>query len=229
MKREISAVIKVGGSVLLDHVNSIKPLFHIVSEQCRHHRLIVVPGGGSLANEVRRMHKEYSLTDSTAHFMAILAIDQNAYMINQFLEGSRVVFDPSDARRTTKGHQVAILAPFRLMLNRDPLPHSWNVTSDSIAAYVAKTVKAEKLILLKDVDGMYTEDPKKTKDANLIEKVSASELIETMTKPTCIDKMLPKILRYSRVKAHIVNGLFPERLESILKGDPTRETLIMPV
>jgi aspartokinase-like uncharacterized kinase len=229
MKREISAVIKVGGSVLLDHADSVKPLFHTVSEQGRHHRLIVVAGGGSLANEVRRMHKEYNLTDSTAHFMAILAIDQNAYMINQFLEGSRVVFDPSDARRTTKGHQVAILAPFRLILNRDPLPHSWNVTSDSIAAYVAKTVKAEKLILLKDVDGVYTEDPKKTKGANLIEKVTASELIETMTKPTCIDKMLPKVLRYSRVKAHVVNGLFPERLESVLKGDSTRETLIMPV
>jgi len=229
MKREINAVIKVGGSVLLDHIDSVKSLFHTVSEQGRHLRLIVVPGGGSLANEVRRMDKEYNLTDSTAHFMAILAIDQNAYMINQFLEGSRVVFDPSDARRTTKGHQVAILAPFRLMLNRDPLPHSWNVTSDSIAAYIAKTVKAEKLILLKDVDGVYTEDPKKTKDANLIEKVTASELIDTMTKPTCIDKMLPKVLRYSRVKAHIVNGLFPERLESILRGEPTRETLIMPV
>jgi len=229
MKREINAVIKVGGNILLNHVDSIKPLFRTISEQGKFLRLIVVPGGGSLANEVRRMHKEYKLSDSTAHFMAILAIDQNAFMINQFLEGSKVVFDPSDARRTTKGHQVAILAPFRLMLNRDPLPHSWSVTSDSIAAYVAKTVKAEKLILLKDVDGIHTEDPKEVKDARLIEKVTAGELIETMTKPTCIDKMLPKVLRYSRVKAHIVNGLFPERLESILKGDPTRETLIMPV
>jgi hypothetical protein len=229
MKREISAVIKVGGSLFLDNFNSVKPLFQTICEQGRHHRLIVVPGGGSLADEVRRMHKEYDLADSTAHFMAILAIDQNAFMINQFMKGSRLVFDPSDARRTTKGHQVAILAPFRLMLNRDPLPKSWEVTSDSIAAYIAKTVKAEKLILLKDVDGVYTEDPRSTKDANLIERVTASDLINTMTKPTCIDKMLPKVLRYSRVKAHIVNGLFPERLESVLKGDPTRETLITPV
>jgi aspartokinase-like uncharacterized kinase len=115
------------------------------------------------------------------------------------------------------------------MFNRDPLPHSWNVTSDSIAGYIAKSIRAEKLILLKDVDGIYTDDPKKVNDANLIEKVTASELMETMTKPTCIDKMLPKVLRYSKIKAHIVNGLFPERLESILKGEPTRETLIMPI
>jgi aspartokinase-like uncharacterized kinase len=175
------------------------------------------------------MHKECNLSDFTAHLMAILAIDQNAFMINQFLEGSRVVFDLSDAKRTTKGHRVAVLAPFRLMFNRDPLPHSWNVTSDSIAGYIAKSIRAEKLILLKDVDGIYTDDPKKVNDANLIEKVTASELMETMTKPTCIDKMLPKVLRYSKIKAHIVNGLFPERLESILKGEPTRETLIMPI
>jgi hypothetical protein len=229
MKREISALIKVGGNILLNHIDSIKPLFHTIFEQGRHLRLIVIPGGGSLANEVRRMHKEYNLTDTTAHLMAMLAIDQNAFMINQFLEGSRVVFDPSDARRTTKGHRVAILAPFRLMLNRDPLPHSWNVTSDSIAAYIAKSVGAQKLILLKDVDGIYTEDPKKIGDASLVEKVTASELIETMTKPTCIDKMLPRVLRNSRIKAHVVNGLLPERLESILRGDPTRETLIIPI
>jgi aspartokinase-like uncharacterized kinase len=228
MKREISAVIKVGGNILLNHRDSIKPLFSTIFELGKNLRLIVTPGGGSLADEVRRMHKECNLSDSTAHFMAILAIDQNAFMINQFLEGSRVVFDLSDAKRTTKGHRVAVLAPFRLMFNRDPLPHSWNVTSDSIAGYIAKSVRAEKLILLKDVDGMYTDDPKKVNDASLIEKVTASELVETMTKPTCIDKMLPKVLRYSKIKAHIVNGLFPERLESILKGEPTRETLIMP-
>ena len=228
MKRDISAVIKVGGNILTDHFESINPLFKIIFEQGKFLRLIVVPGGGTLADEVRRMHSGYKLSDFTAHFMALLAMDQNAFMINQFLEGSRVVFDPSDARRTTKGHRVAILAPFRLMLNRDPLPHSWNVTSDSIAAYIAKTVRAEKLILLKDVDGIFTADPKKTQDSSLIERVTASELIETMTKPTCIDKMLPKVLRNSRVKAHVINGLFPERLESILKGVATRETLILP-
>jgi aspartokinase-like uncharacterized kinase len=228
MRREISAVIKVGGNILLNHSDSIKPLFSTIFELGKNLRVIVIPGGGSLANEVRRMHKECNLSDSTAHLMAILAMDQNAFMINQFLEGSRVVFDLSDAKRTTKGHRVAVLAPFRLMFNRDPLPHSWNVTSDSIAGYIAKSVRAEKLILLKDVDGICTDDPRKVNDASLIEKVTASELIETMTKPTCIDKMLPKVIRHSKFKTHIVNGLFPERLENILKGEPTRETIIVP-
>lgn len=84
------------------------------------------------------------------------------------------------------------------------------------------------VILLKDVDGLYTDDPKRVMDATLIEKTTANELIEKMTRPTCIDKMLPKILRNSRVRVHIVNGSFPERLENILKGEPTIETVILP-
>jgi aspartokinase-like uncharacterized kinase len=228
MKRVIEAVIKIGGNILVNHLGSAGPLFKTISELGRHHRLIVTPGGGSLADEVRRMYAKFNLSESTAHNMAILAIDQMAFMISQFLERSQIVFDPSDARRTTKGHQVAIIAPFRLMHNRDPLPHSWSVTSDSVAAYIARTMRAEKLILLKDVDGIYSDDPKKVKDATFVEKITASELIETMSKPTCIDKMVPKVLRNSKIRTHIVNGLYPDRLESILKGEPTRETLIRP-
>jgi len=228
VKRVIDAVVKIGGSVLLNCRDSIRPLFAKIAEVAKIFRLVATPGGGSFADEVRRIHKEFELSDTTVHWMAILAMDQNAFIINQFLEGSHVVSDVSDARRITKGHRVAILAPFRLMRNRDPLPHSWSVTSDSIAAYVAKSMRARMVILLKDVDGLYTDDPKRVMDATLIEKTTASELIEKMTRPTCIDKMLPKILRNSRVRVHIVNGSFPERLENILKGEPTIETVILP-
>jgi acetylglutamate kinase len=35
----------------------------------------------------------------------------------------------------------------------DPLPHSWDITSDSIAAFIAGALGAGELILLKPVDG----------------------------------------------------------------------------
>jgi aspartokinase-like uncharacterized kinase len=228
MKRDINAIIKIGGSVFANCRDSIQPLFKTISALGRNFRLVVTPGGGSFADEVRRVYKELNLSESTAHWMAILAINQMAFMINEFLEGSRVVFDVSDARRVTKGHRVPILAPFRLMFNRDPLPHTWDVTSDSIAAYIAKSMGARLLILVKDVDGIYTDDPKRVKDANLIERTTTSELIQNTNKPTCVDKMLPKVLKNTRVRTRIVNGSFPPRLESILKGEATWGTVIVP-
>jgi aspartokinase-like uncharacterized kinase len=228
MKRDIDAVIKIGGSVFAGCRGSVQPLFKSISALGRYFRLVVVPGGGSFADEVRETCKDFNLSDSTAHWMAILAVNQMAFMINQFLEGSRVVLDVSDARRATKGHRVPIFAPFRLMFNRDPLPHTWDVTSDTIAAYIAKSMRTRQLILLKDVDGLYSDDPKKVKDATFVEKTTASELIRNSGKPSCIDRMLPRVLKDSRVRTHIINASFPERLESILRGESTRETLVLP-
>jgi aspartokinase-like uncharacterized kinase len=44
---------------------------------------------------------------------------------------------------------VPVLAPSRWLREADPLPHSWDVTSDSIAAWVAGAVGARRLVLIK--------------------------------------------------------------------------------
>ncbi len=44
--------------------------------------------------------------------------------------------------------------------------------NDTLAAIVAKSIKADKLILLSDIDGLYTADPHKDPDARLIHRVS---------------------------------------------------------
>ncbi len=44
--------------------------------------------------------------------------------------------------------------------------------NDTLAAIVAKSVKADLLVLLSDIDGLYSADPHKNKDAKLIETVT---------------------------------------------------------
>ncbi len=46
-----------------------------------------------------------------------------------------------------------MLAPYRWLRAEDALPHSWDVTSDSIAAWVAARVGARRLVLIKPVAG----------------------------------------------------------------------------
>jgi aspartokinase-like uncharacterized kinase len=120
----------------------------------RRHWLVVVPGGGSLADEVRRVDRRFRLGDSTAHWMAILAMDQYGYLLAHLGPGAALV----RSRRELAPGRLNVLAPSAWLLRADPLPHSWDVTSDSIAAWIARSLRARRLMLVKHEDGFIAPD-----------------------------------------------------------------------
>jgi dihydroneopterin aldolase len=88
--------------------------------------------------------------------MAILAMDQYAHLIAGRLRGATLVAsrDEIEGARSRGGRgkgarKIPVLAPYRWLREADPLPHSWDVTSDSIAAWVAGELGARRLILVK--------------------------------------------------------------------------------
>jgi len=120
---------------------------------------------------------------------------------------------------------LPVFLPSNLLLSKDPLENSWDVTSDSIAVYIAGQLHISKVLLVTDVDGVYACDPKKHSDAKLIKRLSAKELL-TMNKRTSVDKFLPKLLLQLQIKCFVVNGLYPERVEAILDERDAVCTLI---
>ena len=72
-----------------------------------------------------------------------------AHVLAERLKGSAVIEDPRAVGMVLKAGHIPVLAPSRWMRKDDPLPHSWDVTSDSIAAWVAGEVAAPGLILIK--------------------------------------------------------------------------------
>ena len=111
------------------------------------------------------------------------------------------------------------------LFSEDPLENSWDVTSDSIAAYIAGQLRANRVILITDVNGIYTCDPKKFSEAKFISKLSAKELLK-MDKRTSVDRFLPKLLLKIQIECFVVNGFYPSRVESILDGRKTVCTII---
>jgi aspartokinase-like uncharacterized kinase len=89
------------------------------------------------------------LTDDTAHWMAILAMDQYAHLLAERLACGVVVRSVSEAGRAIERGSVPVLAPSQWLREADPLPHSWDVTSDSIAAWIAGMLQARHLVLVK--------------------------------------------------------------------------------
>lgn len=220
----MDAVIKIGGS-LAEDPERLRTLCTKLSEFAKKYAITVVPGGGKFADVVRDFDKRFTLSSGSAHRMAILGMDQFGLLLSQIIPNSCATYLLNDAKQLSEIGVVPIFLPSRLMFKENPLENSWIVTSDSIAAYVASRLRAAKVLLVTDVDGIFTKDPRKHADAVLIERLSAEELLK-LNKRTNVDSYLPKLLLESQVDCYVVNGNQPERVEAILAGQQAICTLI---
>ena len=152
------SVIKVGGALAaIPHaLNRVCAELTRVSQD---HRLLVVPGGGPFADAVREFERRVGTSSDAAHWMAILAMDQYAHVLASRIVGALLVEEPGAVAETVALGQAAVLAPSRWMRSADVLPHSWEATSDSIAAFVAGALDAARLILIKPTTTGETLDP----------------------------------------------------------------------
>ena len=144
----IETVVKLGGGVLA-HAEHVDQVLEVIAAAARERRLLVVPGGGPFADAVRNVDRRLHLSDDAAHWMAVLAMDQHAHLVASRLPAGVVVAQVSEIVAALDTGRVPVLAPSRWLRAADPLPHSWDVTSDSIAAWVAGAIGARRLILVK--------------------------------------------------------------------------------
>jgi aspartokinase-like uncharacterized kinase len=151
--RQRSAVIKIGGG-LLATAGALDRSARAVARAAEQHPLVVVPGGGPFAETVRRFDAAVGLASPTAHWMAILAQDQYAYVLAERIPAAALVWNPVTIAEAQQQGMVPILAPSRWMQAADVLPHSWDATSDSVAAFVAGAIDASVLVLVKPVGGI---------------------------------------------------------------------------
>jgi aspartokinase-like uncharacterized kinase len=144
----VELVVKLGGS-LLNRVEEFDRVLGVLADVGRARRLLIVPGGGPFADTVRAVDARVRLSDDAAHWMAILAMDQHAHLIAERLVHSVLVTSAAAIAQAQSSARIPVLAPYRWLRDADPLPHSWDVTSDSIAAWCAHAVGASQLVLIK--------------------------------------------------------------------------------
>ncbi|MBC7115359.1 MAG: hypothetical protein H5T47_07040 [Archaeoglobi archaeon] len=192
-------VVKIGGSLFREGRGIVRYLRDHAEEI--EEQIVLVPGGGIFADLVRSVE----IDDEAAHWMAILGMEQYGYYLSS---GIIPAFDDFSEER------IYMLLPYRLMKERDPLPHSWDVTSDSIGAWIARELSAE-YIRATNVDGILA-------GGRLVNEIRASELPEGAT-----DRFLPKFLEENGMRCAVVNGRYPERIIQAMRGIITG-TLITP-
>ena len=209
-------VVKIGGSLAMQP-NKLKDLCAKLGEASKRHKLIVVPGGGEFADMVRMYDKEFGLPRQISHRMAILAMDQYGLFLSTLVPRSVIVNKFEDLPEAVTLHRLVVFLPSNFLFCDNSLNNSWDVTSDSIAVYITQKLGMSKTVLVTDVDGIFTRNPKKFSNAKLLPKLSAQNLL-TVSERTSVDLFLPNLLLIQQVECFVVNGLYPERVITILDG-----------
>jgi aspartokinase-like uncharacterized kinase len=114
-------------------------------------RLVLVPGGGPFADQVRESQRRWSFDDATAHHLALLAMEQYGLMLAGLQPRLHPAASRAEIRRVLAAGDVPVWLPTRMALGRPEIPESWDVTSDSLAAWLAAQLGAEGLLLVKSV------------------------------------------------------------------------------
>lgn len=190
-------VVKVGGSLF----DRVVPLLEIFREAGR--PVLIVPGGGKFADLVRRL----DVSEDAAHWMAIAGMEQFSwYIASHGIPATSALALPAE---------VTVLLPYCALRKLDPLPHSWNVTSDTIAAWVARELSAD-LLLLKSVDGIHHR-------RRLLSRVEDPSITS--------DDVDPAFIRFvfdNNLVARVVNGRHDDRVRRALRDEAVVGTLVDP-
>lgn len=213
----MATVIKVGGSLAVEP-DALRGLCVELSRVAERFRVVVVPGGAQFADVVRKIDEKFGLSAGASHRMALLGMDQFGLLLSELIPNCRVASSLSAISGLGSSGRVVVLLPARLVFRARSLVASWDVTSDSVAGYVAGRLGATKLVLVTDVDGVFSVDPKVENGAELLAEVSASGLLELGVR-TSVDRFLPRVLLKFGLDCFVVNGRFPERVARALAGE----------
>ncbi|MGI8979251.1 MAG: hypothetical protein ACR2FY_08505 [Pirellulaceae bacterium] len=107
---------------------------------------VLIAGGGEFADAVRRADAAHGLGDEAAHWLCVDALSVTARLLGALVHAS-VVTRPEEIPCSIPSLCIFDPAPF--LHASDPLPHTWAVSSDSIAARIAEHLAASELVLLK--------------------------------------------------------------------------------
>ena len=123
---------------------------------------VLVAGAGPLGDFVRRADEQFQLGQERSHWLCVEALSLSARLLSQILGDLPLIDSRASLRELHRGPPASATAcvfdprPFLVTEEHSAagnrLPHTWDVTTDSIAARLAQCLEADTLVLLKSCD-----------------------------------------------------------------------------
>jgi uridylate kinase len=215
----MKAVIKLGGFAFPGREEKplVEEYVRVLKELLVEDRLVVVTGGGAIARTYIKAAREMGVSESLCDHIGILVSRLNARLLVDGL--GEYAFPEIPA---TIGELKHYFASGKIVAMGGLTPgHSTN----AVAAIAAETVGAEIFVNATDVDGVYTSDPEKDKQAKKLEQVTVKQLTEILSTTgmtagsyDLMDPLALRIIQRSNLPTIILDGRKPENVVKALRN-----------
>lgn len=223
-------VLKLGGQSLLDRGREalFPVLDELVAARKRGVDLLVCAGGGTRARHIYSIASELELPTGVLATLGGYVPMQNARMVQMLLAKHGGIYIMQDdfeklALYIQLGCMPIItgMPPFSYWEKREAGSRIPPNRTDAGVFLSAEYMGVRRALFIKDEDGMYTNDPKKDPNAELIPRISAQELIERDLQDLILERSVIKYLTISRwtKECQVVNGLKPDMVRAALDGE----------
>jgi dihydroneopterin aldolase len=139
-------ILKIGGS--LTESEAAAQLIRGLAAR-RPQKLLIVPGGGEFADAVRAAQSRHGLDEGTAHHMALLAMQMVGMILANLAPGFVLAETVDEFASVWQRRLTPVWAPARMVLAATGIRASWDVTSDSLSAWLAGQIGAARLVVAK--------------------------------------------------------------------------------
>ena len=224
-------ITQIGGLSIMDRGRrAVLPLLDEIVANQNDYTLVVGAGPGVRARHIFSVGLDLGLPTGALATLAAKSSAQNAYMVACLLADSGFVYLEAPfivqllpaMLAAARGAVFNGIPPYDLWEHPPAVgkipPHG----SDAGSYLVGEVFGARSVILLKDVDGLYTADPKTNPDADFIAEIGAAELIARQLPTLPIEPVVLQLLVRAKLarSIRIVNGLVPGNLTRALDGEP---------
>ncbi len=222
-------VLKIGGQSVLDRGRAA--VFPILDELVRakdQYQLLLCCGGGTRARHIYSVASDLELPTGLLAALGGYVPRQNARMLQMLLAKHGGLYIMTDDFEKLPLYFKLGCIP--IMTGMPPFgywekPHEGgNIPqhrTDAGVFLTAEVLGVKRAIFVKDEDGLYEDDPKKNKEAKLLRRVGARELLARDLPDLAVERVVIEYLTRARFchELQIVNGLVPGQLTKALAGE----------
>jgi aspartokinase-like uncharacterized kinase len=190
------AIVKLGGS----HATGRHLKDWLAAIAAEAGSIVIVPGGGPFADAVRTAQASIGFHGPAAHIMAMMAMAQFGSALESLNPALRLAASRSAISRALEDGKVPVWSP-EPMARAAGLPETWDLTSDSLAAWLAGALGASRLVLVKH--GRFE---------------GAAIYADDLAARGVVDPLFPRYLKESGAQAWLAGPADSTRLAGGLRG-----------